>query len=294
MSRRYSGRELWDRMCEFVAIVDDGPVYECHPWTLDKLHFLCHYLAVTTTAMVGSRHFDSLNYVDLFSGSGVCRLKGQPEGKRYPGSPILAAGCEKPFSGLFLVDSNPENTTALRTRLARLKPPCDVFTWSDDANAVVNEIAARLPARRALNILFVDPFSLGVHFTTIESLARGRPMDLVMLFADAIDIVRNVEKYYYPNPDSKLDRLLGEGCDWRKRWEALQNREGRNVREFFAAMYLDQLRGIGYQHLGTRVIESEYGPMYRLVYASKHELGLKFWNIALTEDRGGERSLFSL
>ena len=59
-------------------------------------------------------------------------------------------------------------------------------------------------------------------------------------------------------------------------------------------MSLEQLRTIGYQHMGTRVIESEYGLMYRLVYASKHKLGLKFWNIALTEDRGGERSLFPL
>lgn len=294
MGRRYFGRELWHRMCEFTAIADDGPVYECHPWTLDKLHFLCHYLAVTTTAMVGSRHFDSLNYIDLFSGNGVCRVKGQPDGKRYPGSPILAAGCEKPFSNLFLVDTNPQNTAALEARLARLNPPGDVRTWSDDANVVVSEIAAELPLSRALNILFVDPFSLGVHFTTIEALARGRPMDLVMLFADAIDIVRNVGKYYYPNPDSKLDRLLGRGCNWRPRWEALQNREGSKVREFFANLYLDQLRTIGFQHMGTRVIESEYGPMYRLVYASKHKLGLKFWNIALTEDRGGERSLFPL
>lgn len=293
MSRRYSGRELWDRMCEFVATPDGEPVFECHPWTLQKLYHLARYLATTTIAMVGNPNWDSVNYIDLFAGSGVCRMKHQTEGKRFPGSALMAAGCTKAFDNLYLVDAERANIDALNTRLQRLKCPSRVWLWSGDANSIVAEIVEAIPKRRALNILFVDPCALEIHFKTIDYLARERPMDLIMLFADAYDIVRNVEKYYYPREDSRLDHFLGEASEWRARWDALSNREGGKVRELFASIYLERLRAIGYTHTGMRVIESDRGPIYRMVYASKHDRGLKFWNIATSEDLGGARNLWS-
>lgn len=293
MSKSYLARDLWGKMCECIAVPDEGPVFECHPWTLEKLHFLCRYLATTTTAMVGSRYFSTVNYIDLFAGSGACRLKSQPQGAKYPGSPLLAAGCQKPFTNLFLVESNRANHDALVARLQRVQTRAAIHTWCGDANVVVDRVVSEIPSSRALNIVFVDPYSLDFHFSTIETLARHRTMDLIVLFADAIDIVRNVDRYYEQGEESKLDRFLGTDSGWRNDWLSIENREGGRVREFFASTYLNQLRRIGYSNTAMHVLESGRGPIYRLIYASKNKLGLKFWDVAVNEDWRGDRNLWS-
>ena len=45
-------------------------------------------------------------------------------------------------------------------------------------------------------------------------------------------------------------------------------------------------------HLDRETIKSAKGPPYKLIYASKHDLGLKFWNIATSRDASGQRDLF--
>lgn len=34
-------------------------------------------------------------------------------------------------------------------------------------------------------------------------------------------------------------------------------------------------------------------PLYQIIFASKHERGLEFWNKVTKKDRGGQRDLFS-
>jgi len=112
MARKRFGRELWDRMAEFVREPDGLHEEPCGQWSLDKLFVLGSYLAQTTQAMIGNPNFASLNYVDLFAGSGVCCVKAQLS--RYPGSALLAAGCRKPFDNLYLVEQDRGKLDALR------------------------------------------------------------------------------------------------------------------------------------------------------------------------------------
>jgi three-Cys-motif partner protein len=278
-------------MCEVVKHPDGLPVYPVGEWTKSKLFFLCQYLAQTTQAMVGNPHFRSINYLDLFCGPGIC--EEERTGKRYPGSPMLAAGCTKPFDHLFLVEQDGNLRQAAVQRIQTYRPAVNLLYWQGDANTLAPQVASALPDR-SLTVAFVDPFSLDVRFETIRVLAERRPLDLIILFADRMDLERNVEAYYYPQRGSKLDQFLGEKSDWRTQWDRLANRDEGRVRQLFAEIYLKQLREIGYKFSRTRPIESERGPLYRLVYASKSELGLKFWDIAEHEDLGGDRGLWSV
>lgn len=291
MAREHYGRELWDKLLEQVAQDDGLPVTELGWWTADKLFHLCHYLALTTHAMKDSRHFSGLIYVDPFCGTGVCVARRLESLQRFPGSGLLAAGCKKPFDRLFLSDIDELAVQAIATRIRCLGVESEVVCRVGDANVVLRDTAVQIPPK-ALTIAFIDPYGLEIEFAAIDALTAHRRVDLIVFFPDAVDIVRNVESVYLPRKSDRLDRVLGLDCDWRSEFEALPNREGAAVRDFFVDLYLRCLARLGYSHTGHKAIRSPKGPIYRLVYASKSDLGLKFWDIAAGEDLNGTRSLF--
>jgi three-Cys-motif partner protein len=154
--------------------------------------------------------------------------------------------------------------------------------------AVIDQIVSR-----SLTLAFIDPEGLDARFETIQRLTSNRAVDLLILFPDAMDISRNVERYYLPNRQSKLDEFLGPRSGWRDEWQALGNVEGERAREFFAKIYMNQLKTqLGYKQFGQRVMKWDRGPLYRLIYASRSEVGLKFWHEVLKKDVGGQRELF--
>src|SRR5690606_21668071 len=113
-------KDRWQALCKSVAQDDGLPVRDAGSWTEDKLYFWNRYLEITTTSMVGKRAWSTgLSYVDLFAGPGICRLRDS--GKRFPGSPLLAANTPKPFSQILLVEANPELANACRQRINRTK-----------------------------------------------------------------------------------------------------------------------------------------------------------------------------
>jgi hypothetical protein len=115
---------------------------------------------------------------------------------------------------------------------------------------------------------------------------------LLVLFADAYDVVRNVDRYE-AEMGSKLDQMLGPKSNWREAWAKLDNRTGANVRELFSDLYERQLREqLGYLAFGRHTIRSQRGPLYKLIYASKSERGADFWEKATTRDKGGQSNLF--
>jgi len=292
MAKRHAGRELWARMQRFAEVEDGLPVYECGPWTLEKLFFLCQYLATTTKVIVGNSKFSSVDYLDLFASNGVCSVTGDDgRARRYAGSALLAAGCEKPFNNLFLVEKDPSNAEALARRLNRLNTRSKVDIQVGDANAASVNLASRLP-HGSLTVAFVDPFSLGIHFETLRLLASRRAMDFIILFADSMDISRNVEEYYASQRSDKLDLFLGKDSNWRGSWAKLADHTGSSCRKFFADTYIAQFSQLGYAYHRVKAIASDRGQLYSLVYLSKNDLGLKFWDIAANERLDGTKGLF--
>ncbi len=280
-------KDRWQSLCDSVAQEDGLPVREVGAWTEEKLWFWNRYLEITTTSMVGHPKWPFLVYVDLFAGPGVCKLKGSK--RRIPGSPLIAANAPKPFTSILLCEMDTSLAKACEVRLGNSLAQGRFTVFVGDCNDLASSIARAIPDR-ALSLAFVDPAGLDAKFETIRKLsARGR-VDLLILFADAYDIVRNVDKYE-ANIGSKLDDVLGPDSNWRARWQQLRNRTGTNVRKLFAETYQDQLRKLDYIVFGAKTIKGARGPLYRLIYASKHPRGLDFWEKVTKKDLRGQLDL---
>ena len=284
-------KDRWHELCNLMEKDDGLPTWEeAQYWTQQKLYFWYRYLTTTTNAMFDNPKFrGGLVYVDLFAGAGVCTLKDT--GKRIPGSVLIAARMVKPFCKMIACEENKKFAQACRKRLDEtlVKNRCHVI--QGDCNQLIDQVVSLIPPD-TLTIAFIDPKGLDAHFSTIEKLSKKRSVDFVVLFADAYDINRNVE-LYSKDRNSKLDQVLGPDSGWRQKFSNLSNQSGGNTRTLFADIYKDQLaRYLGYSAFGQETMESVRGPLYKLIYASKHELGLKFWNIATSKDVSGQRELF--
>tara|TARA_A100001391_G_C4946844_1_gene246082 strand:- start:11 stop:619 length:609 start_codon:yes stop_codon:yes gene_type:complete len=197
----------------------------------------------------------------------------------------------EPFDRLILVDKDPAALNATVSRIAQTGFSGRVIKHCADANEDAEQIADLIPDD-SLNIAFVDPYSLDIHFNTIRQIAKRPSLDLIILFSDRFDLGRNVHKYYYPNEEqSKLDAFLGTR-EWRRDLDALDDQSGARVRELFASFYEKQLQALGYAHTKHWPLKGPMGPVFRLFFASRHELGLRFCEIATSRDFEGGRGLF--
>ncbi|MBN8598663.1 MAG: three-Cys-motif partner protein TcmP [Planctomycetes bacterium] len=281
----------WEEACARVRDDDGLPCREVGAWSEDKLFVWHSYIQTTSTSMVGKPQWAAgLFYVDLFGGPGVCQVKNST--RRLPGSPLIAAMAAKPFKHIFVVDSDQRNAVACEQRLAKVGAKDRATVFTGDSNKIVNEIARRIP-KGALTLALVDPEGLDVDFETLRTLSSAGRVDLLILFADAYDALRNLDAFV-SGDDKRLDRMLGARSDWRKRLGELPNWEPNNLREFFSRQYIETLKNeLGYAAADTKIIRGPHGPLYRLVYASKHPRGLDFWQKVDARDRHGQKGLFS-
>jgi three-Cys-motif partner protein len=266
-------KDRWRELCKLVEKDDGLPVRDVGPWTEEKLFFWNRYIEITTTAMVGHPKWPAgLVYVDLFAGPGVCRI--EETGKRIPGSPLIAANSPKPFARILACERDSNRAAACRRRLAQEGSRTECHVIEGDCNEQVHKLVGMIPAG-ALTLAFIDPTGLHARFVTIETLSKHGPVDLLLLFADAYDIVRNVD-LYFKDPDSNLDQVLGPDSNWRERWEQMGDRSSTSIRRMFAGLYREQLaRYLGYRVFREKTMKSTHGALYRLIYASKHELAAR-------------------
>lgn len=277
-------KDNWKELCR-LAEQDDGlPIRPAHSGSIDKLYWWSRYLTTTSNAMVGRTKWPtSIVYVDLFAGPGVL----EADGTRYPGSPLLAANVEKQFQRLMFCEKDVDLATALTTRL-RTSPAADrSIVFVGDCNARIGDVVAAIP-QDSLTIAFIDPTGLHASFNTLRALCTGRSVDLLILVPTEMDIHRNLDAYYLPQEWSKLDEVLGERIDWRKRYQELASRTRNRVSRFFLEVYKERLQTqLDYTEFGDEVIRRGKKAIYRILFASKHPLGLHFWNIASKKQRQG-------
>ena len=266
---------------------DDGlEIPEVGPWAKRKYHYLGRYLDAFTTSMK-SKPWSGLFFIDLFCGAGFARIRGTDE--IVEGSPILASNVRFPFTQLLLCDASRANTDACSRRLAQAPLPNPPIVFTGDSNQLVYKILEGIPPR-GLGVAFIDPFNLGgITFETIRAIST-RNCDLIILLPDHMDALRNASAYYEGNPESNLDRFLGNGSRWR---ELLGDGNASIRAQRLREMYSQQLSKMGYRHFdGIRVSNRSDTPLYYLLFASRHPAGLRLWQRVGLIDEGGQRELF--
>jgi three-Cys-motif partner protein len=268
-------KDRWPELCELYKSDDGLPVREVGIWTEGKLYFWNRYIDITTRAMVGHPKWPAgLVYVDLFAGSGICKLRGSS--RRIPGSTLIAANAPKPFRMILAIELDPKLAAALDARLITTPSAAVAKVFEGDCNTKIDELIQHIP-ERALTLGFIDSESLNVDFETVKKLSDCGQVDLLILFADKMDLVRNVDRYEKETP-SVLDKMMGPNSQWRELWTQLSNRSADNICRLFVDEYKHQLANqLGYRAFGEKVMESPNGPIYRLIFASKNDKGLEFW-----------------
>jgi three-Cys-motif partner protein len=283
-------QDRWQSLCELVRIEDGLPTREVGAWTEKKLFFWNRYLDITTSSMSKKPQWAAgLVYVDLFAGPGICSVRRSS--RRIPGSVLIAANQLQQFSKIVACELDALNASACEQRLLRSPAANHCKVVQGDCNEKIDEICGEIPDQ-ALTLAFIDPESLHARFSTVSHLTANRRVDLLILFADRYDIIRNVS-LYAKQETSKLDEVLGGDSDWRARWAALPNQNALNTCRLFGDIYKEQLKKhLQFEAFGTKVIRSAKGPLYTLLFASKHPLGLEFWHKVTAKDVSGQGELF--
>ncbi len=246
----------------------------------DKHFFLMKYIDIFTTAMKGK--WEGLHYIDLFAGAGIERIRGSKELRL--GSPMIAANAPKPFDRLHLCELDSQKFRALEKRINRVRPDSQIL--KGDANEKIHDITKEIP-HGTLSLAFIDPYSLQIDFKTLRKLATKKA-DLIIFFPDRLDILRNWKHYYYSDPNSKLDRYLGLGSDWRSVLDsASQNSRVEELRKFYVQRLQKEL---GYKYVRHERIPTQGRPLYYLVFCTRSELGTKFWREISLNKPDGQRT----
>jgi three-Cys-motif partner protein len=266
-------------------------------WVVEKLFFLERYLKVFTVSM-HEKPWRALNYIDLFAGPGKCRTR--EGGLVYVGSPLLALGAPYSFSNYFFVDSDARSTEALKKRIGISNLAQRVHVLLGDSNTVVRQIVDHIrqedskyrPGKwPSLNLAFLDPNGLELHWDTVASLSEVRT-DLIIHYSQ-MGITRNVPVCAADNSDTIVDRFFGDR-NWREFCES-----PRRSAELLS-YYVAKLRQLGYEDVRrdddlwqAPLIRStkRRAPLYRLLFASRSSLGQKFWHTVTSKDAHGQKRL---
>lgn len=120
------------------------------------------------------------NYIDIFAGPGKNQVRDTNE--VLLGSPLLALTTQHPFTGYYFIDKDPSNTAALEARAMASGLGDQVKIRTGDSNNLVDWIVGDLSKApsQALNLAFLDPEGLELHWQTVARLASVWKMDLII------------------------------------------------------------------------------------------------------------------
>jgi three-Cys-motif partner protein len=241
--------------------------------------------------------------IDLFAAEGFNR--DVDTGELSWGSPLLALSVDDPFDFYFFNDADPDAAHTLAERIAdphlfglsvfaldigsesagaqarqikgQLPLGPKVIVSTGDANETPVFVKMLLPAweQRRYSIALIDPPGLDFTWDALGVLTLNERLDLLMLFAEDMDLQRNLGLYLGPS-DNKADRYFPYG--WRDVALKAMPREGPALRQFYKAKLAAQL---GYEHTAEFdpvIRNAKRSELYKLIFASKHKFGLKIWD----------------
>jgi three-Cys-motif partner protein len=244
------------------------------------------------------------NYIDLFAGSGKCFVEKQ--GKHHLGSPLLALTTEHPFTNYYFVDSDPQNIETLRERCKASPLASNIQYFVGDGNIKVQEIThyiANIDRQfiqgrwSSLNLAFLDPDGLELEWKTVATLAQVNRMDLIIHYSQN-GLTRNLEQCYNSEGETVIDRFFGDRM-WRQIYQDSKTSQLK-VHRLLIDYYKAKLQGLGYVEVlrddetGDEPLirnAKKNAPLYRLLFASKHELGHDFWKSVTRKDVYGQKRL---
>lgn len=280
---------------------DDLPMRPSGHWAREKLDYLERYVSVFVNSM-HNKPWRGIHYIDLFAGPGKCRAEND---EVYLGSPLIALKTTHPFTRYFFADMNEENVSALQQRCSVSPRQERVHCFTGDSNLMVDVVAERIvtidrkyvPGQwPSLNLAFLDPAGLDLHWSTVETLARLNRMDLIVHYP-LMGLARYMPRASDATETTKVDLFFGSR-EWRPIYQKWQGQ--RKLHRQLIHYYKERLCSLGYSEV---LLGDETGyeplmrnvrkraPLYQLLFASKHPLGHDFWRKVTQRNVYGQERL---
>jgi three-Cys-motif partner protein len=245
---------------------DKLPIRDSGSWAREKHKHLTYYGKMFATGMKNT--FENRVYIELFAGPGRCRF---PDGNEGPGSPLQMVDLE--FTKFIFIEKKRYAAEALERRIAKHPANGNATVYCGDCADAVSAIA--LPTSKCLALTFVDPTGIShCPFALIETLKRRVRTDLLINFPHGMGLKMN-QHQYTAHEKSILTRFLGTDS-----WTKFIDKKPADFVRGVLDLYKKQLRKLDYL-VGTHevVIRNKQGiPIYMLIFASRNQLGVKFWD----------------
>lgn len=268
------------RFNPIIVVEDDGlklpePV---GAWSEKKYNLVGGYCEIFNAGI--KNKFANRVYIDLFAGSGYAPIKGK--NKILKSSPLISLSIPTPFTKYIFCELDSEKISALETRARREHPEKDMLFLQGDSNKIVDVVIKEVKklGLSTISFCFVDPFSLNLHFDTIEKLANVGKIDFLILLALMMNANRNLHNFI--DEESKIIDLFIKTNNWREPFKKGEIRKEDFIR-FIAESYDNNMKRLGYaiknEGLKPKVDAEEYNlALYYLAFYSKHPLGNKFFS----------------
>jgi three-Cys-motif partner protein len=267
---------------------DDGLLIpdDLGPWTEDKFDLIRPYCQMFSSAM--KNKWPLRVYVDLYAGSGLCRIKGHNQ--VLLGSPLIALSVDAPFNRYIFCESNSGRFSALKARVEKNYANLDVRLIAGKFEEHIEEICSAIPSK-SLALCFVDPYDCDFDIENLKRISKcARGVDFLCLLAFQMDAKRAI--HHYLKPDSKIDRIIGN-TTWRERWNNKSNIH-EDLAKFLAMEFAQSMSEIGYLKTPLHKMKEvkthdKNVPLYYLALFSRKTIAFKFWDDVLkysTPQRG--------
>ncbi len=206
------------------------------PWTEDKLRRIGDYLDAYMKIFTANPRASKLNtiYLDAFAGTGFRTspvAEDRAEGSLFEdaledpdanalkkGSAYVALRSDPPFGRYVFVDRNPahaESLGALRQEFPELADR--IIVRAADANTFLQEWCRKTEWDKNRAVVFLDPYGMQVDWSTIESIAATKAIDLWILFPLGQAVNRLLTRKDIPGGGQahRLTRFFGTE-DWKE------------------------------------------------------------------------------
>lgn len=268
-------------------------------WVIEKLDYLRRYIDTFETSMRDK--YDVRFYIDLLAGPGLNRIRSTNQ--VVMGSPLIALRTRYPFTNYIFVDSDSENISALQSRCSEFNhSKLSIEFLHADCNQIIGDVISKIKpyGGHALNLAFLDPEGMELHWDTVAKIGSIKRMDLIINYPQGA-ISRNIRQLAKDHSSNALDLYFGT-TEWRvifEKWKDSERISG--VHRDLINLYKEKLSQLGYidikldKETGDKPLmrnAKRRAPMYRLLFASKHQLGYKFWQDITHHNVHGQISLF--
>ena len=272
-------------------------------WTEDKLARMTKYLRAWRTIFTSNpraRHFKTW-YVDAFAGTGSRTEPERPTDATLfddvyadkdavlyqAGSAKMALGLASPFDNYLFIEKAKARVNALRAVVERDHPEllarCEF--QHGDANHALKPWCSQRNWTKERAVVFLDPYGMQVEWSTIQSLAATRAVDLWYLFPLGVGVARLLrhDGAITEGWQKRLDVVFGT-TEWRGEFYQAQGTSdlfgGPEAVERDAS--IDKIKAFVEKRLRTcfpavasgRVLRnSKASPLYLLCFAAANEKG---------------------